>query len=72
MNKRLPTVYEIQRDWTGLSWETCERLQGYIEKILDKAGEETLKEVGEWIERNYGLVTVARMVELFRRGRMPE
>ena len=33
----LPSVYEIQRSWTGLSWETCERLQGYIAEILAKA-----------------------------------
>lgn len=33
----LPSVYEIQQSWTGLSWETCGRLQNYIEGILSKA-----------------------------------
>jgi len=33
----LPTVYQIQRSWTGLSWKTCERLQTYIAGILAKA-----------------------------------
>ena len=32
----IPSIYEIQRSWTGLSWEACERLHSYIYRICEE------------------------------------